>query len=261
MHTFCFCANCENKSQTYTVDQELPWQARFLCRTFWESISLILVSVWRATALFLGPTIISANFKIFRFFTAGENSGVKVIFQEENFNEKMNSLLNIFILLNTNVQYIFFNIWILDLNQISYRTEPLFSLSKHALFWTKNMVADWKFGPDWKLVNISTDRVLWVQVEPVATGAVAPEVGKLPVGKLENGEAAAVREPTKPAPRAKYQLEPVEANQKDIYTNIKQAVLDPFFHFFWQLFLSDMYFLWCVCLQWMFTNIWLRFYI
>ena len=63
-------------------------------------------------------------------------------------------------------------------------------------------------------------------------GAVAPEVGKLPVGKLENGEAAAVREPTKPAPRAKYQLEPVEANQKDIYTNIKQAVLDPFFHFF-----------------------------
>ena len=75
-----------------------------------------------------------------------------------------------------------------------------------------------------------------MQVEPVATGAVAPEVGKLPVGKLENGEAAAVREPTKPAPRAKYQLEPVEANQKDIYTNIKQAVLDPFFIF------SDRYF-------------------
>ena len=73
--------------------------------------------------------------------------------------------------------------------------------------------------------------MLWVQVEPVATGAVAPEVGKLPVGKLENGEAAAVREPTKPAPRAKYQLEPVEANQKDIYTNIKQAVLDPFLIF------------------------------
>jgi hypothetical protein len=32
------------------------------------------------------------------------------------------------------------------------------------------------------------------QVEPVNTGAVAAEVGKLPVGKLENGEAAAVRE-------------------------------------------------------------------
>ncbi len=32
------------------------------------------------------------------------------------------------------------------------------------------------------------------QVEPVNTGAVAAEVGKLPVGKLENGEAAAVRD-------------------------------------------------------------------
>jgi hypothetical protein len=32
------------------------------------------------------------------------------------------------------------------------------------------------------------------QVEPVNTGAVAADVGKLPVGKLENGEAAAVRD-------------------------------------------------------------------
>ena len=75
-----------------------------------EYISYSCLRLTSYSTFSIGPTKISANFKIFRFFTAGENSGVKVIFHEENFNEKMNSLLNIFILLNTNVQYIFFNI-------------------------------------------------------------------------------------------------------------------------------------------------------